>query len=57
MNDKDLLEALKHLFELTVPYVDGQNIKISDCDLPSTEALPAVKNSLKLSAEQRHSEL
>ncbi len=56
MNDKDLLDALENSAEVTVPYFDGQSIKMSDCDLPATEALPALKNFLKLSAEQRRSD-
>ncbi len=56
MTDQELLIILDTGGEIAVPYFNGDTIQMDACDLEPTEALPALKNFLALSNEQRQSD-
>jgi hypothetical protein len=53
MTDEQLLTILDAGDKLSIPYFGGQEITVASEDLPPAEALPALKNFLQLSNEQR----
>ena len=56
MTDQELLTILDNGGEISVPYFNGDMIQIDASDLEPTEALPALKNFLTLSNDQRMSD-
>lgn len=57
MTDKELINILENGGAISVPYFDGAMIKVNaDRHLTTAEQLPALKNFLGLSAENRQSD-
>ena len=56
MTDKELLSILNNSGQVSVPYFDGVKLSVDLDSLTASEALPALKNFLALSAENRQSD-
>ena len=56
MTDQDLLNILENAGSVSVPYFDGAELSVDLDILSPAEVLPALKNFLGLSAENRRSD-